>query len=68
MNVGQRHNIKMGNKSFEPVEQFRYLETNLIHQNCIHKQINSKLNWENVCCSFGAESFALQFAIQNHRD
>jgi hypothetical protein len=28
-NAGQNHNIKLGNKSFERVEQFKYLETTL---------------------------------------
>jgi hypothetical protein len=27
--AGQNHSIKVGNKSFEMVEQFRYLGTNL---------------------------------------
>jgi hypothetical protein len=38
--AGQNHNIKIGNKSFERVEEFRYLRTN---QNSIHKEIKRKL-------------------------
>ena len=35
-NAGQSHNIKIGNKSFERVEQFRYLGRTLTYQNSIH--------------------------------
>ena len=35
-NVGQHPNIKTENKSFERMEQFRYLGTNLTNQNSIH--------------------------------
>jgi hypothetical protein len=35
-NAGQNHDIKIGNRCFENVEQFRYLETN---QNLIQKEL-----------------------------
>jgi len=34
-NAGLKHNIKTDNKSFERVEQFRYLRTTLMNQNYI---------------------------------
>jgi hypothetical protein len=34
-NAGQNHDIKIANRSFENVEQFRYLGTNTPHQNLI---------------------------------
>jgi hypothetical protein len=43
------HNIKMCNKSFENVEQFRYFETILKNKNYFHKEIMNKLNPENTC-------------------
>ena len=37
--AGQNHNIKIGNNSFERVEQFKYLGTTLTNKNSIHKKI-----------------------------
>ena len=48
-NAGRSHNIKNGNKSFESVEQFRYLGTNLTHENSIQKEIKSRLKSRNAC-------------------
>jgi hypothetical protein len=48
-NAGQNHNIiKVYNKSFERVEQFRYLVTTLMNQNCIQEEIKSRLRVENA--------------------
>jgi hypothetical protein len=38
-NAGQNGYIQIGNKSFETVEQFKYLETTLTNQNSIHEEI-----------------------------
>ena len=35
----------LGNESFESVEHFKYLGTNLTHWNCIHAEIKSRLNF-----------------------
>jgi hypothetical protein len=42
--AGQRKSIKIGNSSFESVAKFNYLGTALTDQNCIHEEINSRLN------------------------
>jgi hypothetical protein len=42
-NAGQSQNIKIDNSSFERVEQFKYLGTNLANQNSIRKEIKSRL-------------------------
>jgi hypothetical protein len=42
-NAGQNHNIKIDNKSFERVEQFKYLGTALTNQNSIQEEIKSSL-------------------------
>ena len=48
-NEGRSHNIKNGNKSFEKMGQFKYLETTLNNQNNIQEEIKSRLNSGNAC-------------------
>jgi hypothetical protein len=47
--AGQNHCIKVTNKSFGNVPNFKYMGMT-INQNCIHKAIKSRLNSENICC------------------
>jgi hypothetical protein len=47
--VEQRQSIKIGNRSFESAAKFKYLGTTLTDQNCIHKEIKSRLNSGNAC-------------------
>jgi len=42
-NAGQSHNINTDNKSFERVEQFKYMGTNLMNQNSIQEEIKNRL-------------------------
>jgi hypothetical protein len=48
--IGPKHSIKIGNRSFEHVEKFKYLGTTLTDQNCMHEEINSTLNSGNAFC------------------
>jgi hypothetical protein len=48
-NAEQNLNIKIENKSFERVEQFKYLGTTLTNRNFIQKEIESRLNSGNIC-------------------
>jgi hypothetical protein len=41
-NARPNHNIKIDNKSFERVEQFRYLGTTLTNRNSIQEEIKSR--------------------------
>jgi hypothetical protein len=47
-NAGQNHNIKLDNKSFEGVEQFKYLGTALTNRNSIQEEIKSRLKSGNA--------------------
>jgi len=47
--VGQNHNMKIGNKSFEWAKRFRSLGTNLRNQSSVHGEIKSKFQSGNAC-------------------
>jgi hypothetical protein len=47
--AGQKHSIKIVNRSFEGVAKFKYLGTILTDKNCMHKEIKSRLNLGNAC-------------------
>jgi hypothetical protein len=40
-NVGQKHSIKIANRSFEDVVKIKYLGTTLTDQDCMHKEITA---------------------------
>jgi hypothetical protein len=46
--AGQNHNIRTGNKSFETVDQFRYLGATVSNQGSLRKEIKSRLNLANT--------------------
>jgi len=48
-NAGRSHNIKIGNSSFERVDEFKYLGTALTNQNSIQEEIMSRLKSGNAC-------------------
>jgi len=47
-NAGRSHNIKIDNISFERVEEYRYLGTNLRNQNSIQEEIKNSLKSGNA--------------------
>jgi ribosomal protein S2 len=48
-NVGQNRVIKLANRLFENVSQFKYLGTTVTNQNLIQKEIKRRLNSGNAC-------------------
>jgi hypothetical protein len=47
--VGQKHSIKIANRSFEDMAQLKYLGTTLTDQNCMHEKIKNRLSCGNAC-------------------
>jgi hypothetical protein len=50
-NAGQYHDIKIANRPFENVAQFKYLGTTVTNQNVIHERIKRRLSSGTVCYS-----------------
>jgi hypothetical protein len=48
-NAGQNREIKIGNRSFENVSQFKYLGTTVTNQNLVQEEIKKRLNSDNAC-------------------
>jgi hypothetical protein len=51
--AGQKHGVKLANRSFEGVAKSKYLGTTLTVQNCMQEEIKSKLNSGNACYHSG---------------
>jgi hypothetical protein len=61
--AGQNQNVKIGNKSFKGVEQFKYLGSTL---QIILPLMKKSRQWNQEMLPFSAESAVFQFAIQKH--
>jgi predicted transcriptional regulator len=48
-NASRKSNVMIGNKSFEIIEQFKYLMKTLTNPNSIHEEIKSSWKSENAC-------------------
>jgi hypothetical protein len=48
-NAGQNQDIKITNRSFENVSQFKYLGTRVTNQNLIQEEIKRRLSSGNAC-------------------
>jgi len=68
IHAGQNHIIQIGNKSFETVEQFRYLGTTQTNQNSIPEEIKNGLKLGNSCYHSLQNLFVFKFGIQQYID
>jgi len=48
-NAGRMHSVRTDNSTFDRVEEFKYLGTNLTNQNSIAEEIKSRLKSRNAC-------------------
>jgi hypothetical protein len=48
-NIGQNHDIKIADRCFENVAQFKYLGTTITNKNLIQDEIKRRLNSDNAC-------------------
>jgi hypothetical protein len=48
-NAGHNHDIKIANRCFDNVGQFKYLRTTVTNQNLIQEEIKRRLNSGNAC-------------------
>jgi hypothetical protein len=48
-NAGKNHDIKIGNRCFENVSQFKYFGTTTTDRNLIQEGIKRRLNLDNAC-------------------
>jgi hypothetical protein len=46
--AGQKLSIKIANRPFEGVTDFKYLETTLTYQSCIQEEIENRVNSGNA--------------------
>jgi hypothetical protein len=68
IHAGQNYNIQIGSKSFETVEQFRYLVTTQTNQNSIPEEIKNRLKLGNSCYHSVQNLFVFQFGFQKYID
>jgi hypothetical protein len=64
-NIGQSWNIKIANRLFENVSQFRYLGTTVTNQNLIQEEIKRRLNSGNACYHSVQNLLPSQFLPKN---
>jgi hypothetical protein len=65
--AGQKHSTKIVSRSFEEVAKFKYLGTTLTDQNCMHKEMKSRLNSGNACYHFVQSLLSSRLLSRNIR-
>ena len=65
--AGRNHSVKIDSNSFEGVEEFKYLGTTLMNQNCIQVEVRSRLKLGNACYH-SVQKLVFLFVIQKLKD
>jgi hypothetical protein len=63
-NACQNWDIRIGNRLFKTVAQFKYLGMTVTNQNLIQEEIRKCLNCGSVCLPFSPEPTALSSAVK----
>ena len=66
-NVGRRHNIHIDNSSFERVEEFKYLGTNLTNRMLFRKKFRAHLS-QGMTAIILCRLFCLSVRFQKYTD
>jgi hypothetical protein len=64
-NIAQNPSIKIANRSFEGVVEFKYLGTTLTDQNYMQEEIKSRLNSGNACYHLGQSLLSSRLLSRN---
>jgi hypothetical protein len=68
IHAGKNNSIKIGNKSFETMEYFRYLGTTQTNQNSIPEEVKNKLKLGNSCLHSVQNLFVFLLGIKKYID
>jgi hypothetical protein len=61
------HNLLIANKSFENVENSKYVGPTVANHSCAHEEIKSRLNSGNVCCLSDQSILSFRLLSRNIR-
>jgi hypothetical protein len=63
--LGQKHSVRIANRSFEDEAEFKYLGTTLTDQNCMDEEIKRRLNSKNAFYLFIQSLLSSPFLCRN---
>jgi hypothetical protein len=66
--AGQKHGIKIANRSIEGVAKVKYLGTTLTDQNCMQEEIKTRLNSGNACYHSVQSPLSSRLLSRNGKD
>jgi hypothetical protein len=66
--VNQNWDIKISNRSFENVSQFKYVRTTITNQNLIQEEIRMRLNSGNACYHSAQSLMSFRLLSKRNKD